>query len=71
MSLQIILKAPADALKVPVNLSTIETFPLPDNMVGLVIPTKIVDSVGESQITAALKQVEHFDLWTGQWNIPE
>ena len=71
MSLQIILKTPADAHVLPVDVSTIETFPLPGNMFGVAIPTNIVDTVGEQQIVAALKQVEHFDLWAGQWNLPK
>jgi hypothetical protein len=71
MSLQIILKTPTDAQALPVDVSTIETFPLPGDMLGVAIPMNIVDTVGKQRIVAALNQVEHFDLWAGQWNIPK
>jgi len=54
-----------------VDVSAIETFPLPGDMLGVAIPMNIVDAVGEEVIVAALNQVEHFDLWAGQWNIPK
>jgi hypothetical protein len=71
MSLQIILRTPADIGLLPLDTSAIETFPVPDGMLGVTIPTKIVDSVGQQKITPALSQIEHFDLWAAQWNIPK
>ena len=71
MSLQIILRNPPASDTLPLDLSTVEVFPLPDGMFGLAISADIVDSVGEQQIVSALARVEHFDLWAGQWKHPE
>ena len=44
-----------------------EVFPIEPGHFGLSIPTKVVDSIGESATQKILSRLEHFDLWAGSW----
>ena len=70
MSLQIIFRDEA-AVAVLGDLGmNSDVFPLPDGTVGVAIPRKIVDSVGEEMVMGLLARVEYFDLYSGEWKAP-
>lgn len=67
MSLQIIFRDEA-AIAVLGDLSAgSDIFALSDGTVGVAIPAKIVDSVGEDTVMRTLARVEYFDLYSGEW----
>ncbi|MDO3615326.1 hypothetical protein Q3O97_05670 [Ralstonia pseudosolanacearum] len=47
-----------------------EIFPITDSTVGVSIPTKVIDVVGEKEILFRLATFEYFDLWSGAWKRP-
>lgn len=47
-----------------------EVFTMETGRIGISIPTKVVDRVGEEMVRRALSRLHHFDLWEGQWHPP-
>lgn len=49
----------------------IEIFPITTSTIGVSIPTKVLDVVGENAILGRIASFEYFDLWSGTWMRPE
>ena len=45
----------------------VEIFPITISTIGVSIPTKVLDAVGEKAILGRIASFEHFDLWSGTW----
>ncbi|MCE9548687.1 MAG: hypothetical protein K8T25_24685 [Planctomycetia bacterium] len=50
--------------------SQCEIFPVEEGLIGVSIPTKILDAYGEGTINEKLKVRPFFDLWAGKWEHP-
>jgi hypothetical protein len=51
-------------------ISECEVFTTETGRIGISIPTKVVDGVGEEMVRLALSRLQHFDLWEGKWHPP-
>ncbi len=47
-----------------------EVFPIDDQLLGVSIPSRLVDAIGEATIRDRLTRWTHFDLWEGSWRRP-
>lgn len=70
MGLQYVIQAKS-AEEVQRSLSSAaeecEIFPIGPGQFGLSIPTRVVDSVREANLTSALRKLKTFDLYGGAW----
>lgn len=48
-------------------LNLIEVFSISGALWGISVPTKVVDSVGESRIRKLLSSFNVYDLYSGEW----
>jgi hypothetical protein len=44
-----------------------EVFPIHSDHVGISVPTRLVESVGEHKIRAAMRNIRIYDLYSGAW----
>lgn len=47
--------------------SECEIFSIDTEDWGVSIPGKIIETVGEQHVEAALEKLDYFDLWAGTW----
>lgn len=70
MGLQIILKD-TNENEIYSNLNIIiensELFAINENLYGISIPTKIIDTIGEDKIFTLLDKFTYYFLWDGKW----
>ncbi|OHC82052.1 MAG: hypothetical protein A2100_02005 [Sideroxydans sp. GWF2_59_14] len=70
MGVQLVVKAASED-EVNLALGNIapecEIFIIDVGLVGLSIPTKVINSVGKEIIDSKLAQLNRFDLWSGAW----
>lgn len=45
-----------------------EIFPIGGEHVGISIPTRLLDTVGEERVTDALRHLTVYDLYSGVWS---
>lgn len=44
-----------------------EIFQITEGLWGISVPTKVVDTLGESEVRASLSKFNVFDLYAGEW----
>ncbi len=74
MGMQLVVRATsADSLHAVLGsiADEVEIFPIAISTIGLSIPTKVFDAVGEKAILGRIASFEYFDLWSGAWMRPE
>ena len=49
----------------------IESFAPSGDDVGVSVPTKVLDRIGEDGICNLLSQYRYYDLYAGTWHVPE
>lgn len=49
----------------------IELFALDGHDTGVSVPTKVTDRIGDSRVREVLSQFQYYDLWSGDWHVPE
>ncbi|MDQ0010295.1 hypothetical protein J2T07_002485 [Luteibacter jiangsuensis] len=68
MGMQLVFDA-SDESKLAETLAshgvTCEMFPMPDGRLGISIPTRVVEVVGESTMESILGSFTYIDLWSG------
>ncbi len=71
MSLQLIVQcgsvADVEAMLATTAEGGAEVFAIDVDRVGISIPTRLLDSVGEEAVRAALRRVRVYDLYAGAW----
>jgi hypothetical protein len=73
MGIQVVVKTPeARSIESAFGAisAQIEIFPLGNGHFGVSIPMKVVDVAGEELIFGKLAALEHYELWSGDWKIP-
>jgi hypothetical protein len=51
--------------------SQCEIFPMSADYVGLSVPKKVVESLGEAHVRERLTGLNYYDLYKGQWVVRE
>jgi hypothetical protein len=71
MGVQIIVEA-ADAVNIATALGSAadqcEMFPMGSALLGVSIPSRVVDLIGEQVLLRKLGTLKWYDLWEGKWN---
>ena len=49
----------------------LEVFPLGNGHIGISIPKKVIDALGEDAVNNKFSTLEHYDLWSGRWRNPK
>lgn len=74
MGLQVIIKAESIA-SIESRLGSLgqqcEVFPIESGIFGFSIPTKVIDTIGDSALEKQLALFEYYDLWSGEWKKPK
>lgn len=70
MALQFIVQSSSNA-EISAAIGTLqestEVFPIAGALWGISVPTKVVDSIGESHIRALLSRFNVYDIYRGEW----
>ncbi|MFT4100912.1 MAG: hypothetical protein QM674_07715 [Burkholderiaceae bacterium] len=73
MGLQLIVRC-QDERQLSASLGDIaascECFAVDRELLGLSIPTKVIDAIGEERIRDSLSTYEVYELWSGNWRSP-
>jgi hypothetical protein len=48
-----------------------EIFRISSDRIGISVPTKVLDTIGEDQFRSRLSQLRWFDLYAGTWIEPQ
>ncbi|OWU84761.1 hypothetical protein ATO6_10550 [Oceanicola sp. 22II-s10i] len=48
----------------------IEVFALDDGDLGVSVPEKVIEAIGEDAVPRALADLTYYDLWSGEWHNP-
>lgn len=48
-----------------------EVFPVSEGLVGLSVPTRVLDTFGEERVRGLIARLPVYDLWAGEWRQPE
>jgi hypothetical protein len=71
MGMQFLLRAPtveAVATSLGDFSASCEIFSVSQGLVGLSIPAKIVDTVGEEIVLRRVRRFAAYELWSGKWH---
>ena len=70
MAYQIIVeKAEKERSETALNFiwDEIEVFEVSEKLIGVSIPTKVLDTKGEDEIIKKINSFRHYNLWEGKW----
>ena len=73
MGMQFLVRAPSvEAVSAALGelADCSEIFPVSAELIGVSVPTKAVNVMGEDFVLASLRHLPTYELWSGEWHVP-